>query len=156
MLEFEESGSATPIDIEEEEENGLDDDFFNIEERNCVDDDHVPEEVPKEGGAKVVPPKLSATAQEWVPPVRQWNSFEGSDMKWIKNDALFCQPESKYEVKTVDIAGNFWEYNAEKSYYQVYNLQCPMQLIFCLLVFLTDFIPRCFWEVLITCYLGCC
>merc|ERR1719187_2729679 len=34
MLEFEESGSATPIDIEEEEENGVDDDFFNIEERN--------------------------------------------------------------------------------------------------------------------------
>merc|ERR1719430_850139 len=24
-----------------------------------------------------------------------------------------------YEVKTVDIAGNFWEYNAEKSYYQM-------------------------------------
>ena len=122
MLEFEESGSATPIDIEEEEENGLDDDFFNIEERNGVEDEHVSEEVPKEGAAKVVPPKLSATAQEWVPPVRQWNSFEGSDMKWIKNDALFCQPESKYEVKTVDIAGNFWEYNAEKSYYQVNNL----------------------------------
>merc|ERR1711990_1370656 len=73
----------------------------------------------KEDAPKVAAPKLSATAQEWVPPVRQWNSFEGSDMKWIKNDALFCQPESKYEVKTVDIAGNFWEYNAEKSYYQM-------------------------------------
>lgn len=39
MLEFEESGSATPIDIEEEEENGLDDDFFNIEDRNGVEDE---------------------------------------------------------------------------------------------------------------------
>ena len=120
MLEFEESGSATPIDVEEGEENGIDDDFFNIEERNGGEDE---EKETEEGmAAKLAAPKLSATAQEWVPPVRQWNSFEGSDMKWIKNDALFCQPESKYEVKTVDIAGNFWEYNAEKSYYQVFFL----------------------------------
>ena len=40
-------------------------------------------------------------------------------MKWIKNDQVFNQPESRYEVKTVDIAGNYWEYNAEKSFYQV-------------------------------------
>jgi len=116
MLEFEESGSATPIDVEDgEEENGIDDDFFNIEERNGLEE----EKDAEEGGPKLPAPKLSATAQEWVPPVRQWNSFDKSDMKWIKNDALFCQPESKYEVKTVDIAGNFWEYNAEKSYYQM-------------------------------------
>jgi len=119
MLEFEESGSATPIDVEDGEENGIDDDFFNIEERNGLEEEKEAEEVVKEGAPKLPAPKLSATAQEWVPPVRQWNSFEGSDMKWIKNDALFCQPESKYEVKTVDIAGNFWEYNAEKSYYQM-------------------------------------
>ena len=25
----------------------------------------------------------------------------------------------RYEVKTVDIAGNFWEYNAEKTFYQM-------------------------------------
>ena len=25
----------------------------------------------------------------------------------------------RYEVKTVDIAGNYWEYNAEKSFYQM-------------------------------------
>merc|ERR1711864_23665 len=36
-----------------------------------------------------------------------------------KNEAVFCLPESKYEVKTVDIAGNFWEYNAEKTFYQM-------------------------------------
>merc|ERR1712226_745244 len=58
-------------------------------------------------------------AAEWVPPVPKWSTYEGTDMKWIKNDGLFCQPESKYEVKTVDIAGNYWEYNAEKSYYQM-------------------------------------
>ena len=40
-------------------------------------------------------------------------------MKWIKNDQVFNQPESRYEVKTVDIAGNFWEYNAEKTFYQM-------------------------------------
>ena len=40
-------------------------------------------------------------------------------MKWIKNDQVFNQPESRYEVKTVDIAGNYWEYNAEKSFYQM-------------------------------------
>ena len=122
MLEFEESGSATPIDVEDGEENGVDDDFFNIEERNGLEEEKEAEEAVKEGAPKLAAPKLSATAQEWVPPVRQWNSFDGSDMKWIKNDALFCQPESKYEVKTVDIAGNFWEYNAEKSYYQVFFL----------------------------------
>ena len=119
MLEFEESGSATPIDLEEGEENGVDDDFFNIEERNGVQEEEIEEAVKEDAAPKLPAPKLSATAQEWVPPVRQWSNFEGSDMKWIKNDALFCQPESKYEVKTVDIAGNFWEYNAEKSYYQM-------------------------------------
>lgn len=32
---------------------------------------------------------------------------------------MFTQPESRYEVKTVDIGGNFWEFNAEKTYYQM-------------------------------------
>jgi len=63
--------------------------------------------------------KLSATATEWVQPTREWLKYEDTDLKWIKNDAQFCQPESKYEVKTVDIGGNFWEYNAEKSFYQM-------------------------------------
>merc|ERR1711915_717178 len=63
--------------------------------------------------------KLSVNAAEWVPPVRVWNQYEETDMKWIKNDQVFSQPESRYEVKTVDIAGNFWEYNAEKTFYQM-------------------------------------
>jgi hypothetical protein len=25
----------------------------------------------------------------------------------------------RYELKTVDIGGNFWEYNAEKTFYQM-------------------------------------
>jgi len=109
MLEFEESGYSTPEEVDEE-----DDDFFNIEERSGDEEDKVDNE-----GAQTKAPKLSVNAAEFIPPVPQWNTFEGTDMKWIKNDGLFCQPESKYEVKTVDIAGNYWEYNAEKSYYQM-------------------------------------
>jgi len=115
MLEFEsESGDTSPEDYEVIEKNGdAGDDFFNIEEKDSSDD--LKEEV-----KEVKEVKLRASASEWVPPVREWNSAtDGSQLKWIKNDALFCQPESKYEVKTVDIAGNFWEYNAEKSYYQM-------------------------------------
>ena len=67
MLEFEESGSATPIDIEEEEENGLDDDFFNIEERNGE------EEGEKKAAA------LSIKAKEWVQPVRGRRGGEKED-----------------------------------------------------------------------------
>jgi hypothetical protein len=26
---------------------------------------------------------------------------------------------TRYELKTVDIGGNFWEYNAEKTFYQM-------------------------------------
>merc|ERR1712061_66266 len=63
--------------------------------------------------------KLSASAAEWVPQAKSWSTFDNSDMKWIKNDQVFNQPESRYEVKTVDIAGNYWEYNAEKSFYQM-------------------------------------
>jgi len=62
---------------------------------------------------------LSVTAREFVPPVHMWNDTEGSELKWIRNDQIFVQPESRYEVKTVDIAGNFWEYNAEKTFYQM-------------------------------------
>merc|ERR1719492_281424 len=85
--------------------------FFDIEEKG--DDD---EKVVENGVASL---KLSASAAEWVPPAKTWNKFENSDMKWIKNDQVFNQPESRYEVKTVDIAGNYWEYNAEKSFYQM-------------------------------------
>merc|ERR1719507_2291247 len=99
------------------------DDFFDIEEKGVdegkgadeekgVDD----EKVVENGVASL---KLSASAAEWVPPVKTWNKFENSDMKWIKNDGVFNQPESRYEVKTVDIAGNYWEYSAEKSFYQM-------------------------------------
>ena len=62
---------------------------------------------------------MSVTAREFVPPVHMWNDTEGSELKWIRNDQIFVQPESRYEVKTVDIAGNFWEYNAEKTFYQM-------------------------------------
>merc|ERR1712025_1391839 len=90
------------------------DDFFEIEEKD------VNYEKPLENGsASAQSLKLSAAAAEWVPKVKSWNKFENSDMKWIKNDQIFNQPESRYEVKTVDIAGNYWEYNAEKSYYQM-------------------------------------
>jgi len=103
ILEFED------VDSEDEKENN--DDFFDIEEKG-VDD----EKTVENGVASL---KLSASAAEWVPPVKTWNKFENSDMKWIKNDQVFNQPESRYEVKTVDIAGNYWEYNAEKSFYQM-------------------------------------
>jgi len=60
---------------------------------------------------------LSANVFEFVPRVHTWNLI--GDFKWVKNDQVFVQPESRYEVKTVDIAGNFWEYNAEKTFYQM-------------------------------------
>jgi len=103
ILEFED------VDSEDEKENN--DDFFDIEEKGADDEKTV------ENGVASL--KLSASAAEWVPPVKTWNKFENSDMKWIKNDQVFNQPESRYEVKTVDIAGNYWEYNAEKSFYQM-------------------------------------
>jgi len=107
MLEFEED------DIVEVNGDG-NDDFFDIEEREpeSNEDNLV---VNGDKDAK----KLSVNAAEWVPPVRVWKQYEGTDMKWIKNDQVFSQPESRYEVKTVDIAGNFWEYNAEKTFYQM-------------------------------------
>jgi len=106
MLEFEEDEDAVV------DEEGDDEDFFDIEERESS------EESDKVNGDKD-PKKLSVNAAEWVPPVRVWNQYEKTDMKWIKNDQVFSQPESRYEVKTVDIAGNFWEYNAEKTFYQM-------------------------------------
>jgi len=106
MLEFE--------DAENDDVNGESDDFFDIEEREAEES-----KKPINGAVEKDAKKLSVNAAEWVPPVRQWNTFEKTDMKWIKNDQVFCQPESRYEVKTVDIAGNFWEYNAEKTFYQM-------------------------------------
>jgi len=103
ILEFEDA------DSEDEKENK--DDFFDIEEKGGDDEKEV------ENGVASL--KLSASAAEWVPKVKTWNKFENSDMKWIKNDQVFNQPESRYEVKTVDIAGNYWEYSAEKSFYQM-------------------------------------
>lgn len=125
ILEFED------VDSDDEKEKENTDDFFDIEEKG--DDD---EKVVENGVASL---KLSASAAEWVPPAKTWNTFENSDMKWIKNDQVFNQPESRsegfsfslpgssnpvtnnhrYEVKTVDIAGNYWEYSAEKSFYQM-------------------------------------
>ena len=109
ILEFEDVDSGSD---EDEEENK--DDFFDIEEKEA---NNVVEEPVENGTAPLK--KLSVTAKEWVPQVKSWNQFENSDMKWIKNDQVFNQPESRYEVKTVDIAGNYWEYNAEKSFYQM-------------------------------------
>jgi len=107
MLEFEEDDDT--------EVNGIaDDDFFDIEEK---DSEHDPNNLIVNGDKDAK--KLSVNAAEWVPPVRVWNQYESTDMKWIKNDQVFSQPESRYEVKTVDIAGNFWEYNAEKTFYQM-------------------------------------
>jgi len=84
------------------------------------DPDAVQEEAGKNrGDVKEKGLGLSVEAREFVPPVHRWNDTEGNDLKWVKNDQLFVQPESKYEVKTVDIAGNFWEYNAEKTFYQM-------------------------------------
>lgn len=98
-----------PADSDEEEENG--EDFFEIEEK---EDNN---EVTENGTSQ--PLKLSASAAEWVPKTKTWNNFENSDMKWIKNDQLFNLPESRYEIKTVDIAGSFWDYSAEKTFYQM-------------------------------------
>ena len=98
-----------PADSDEEEENG--EDFFEIEEK---DDNEVTAE--NETSQSL---KLSASAAEWVPKTKTWNKFEKSEMKWIKNDQLFNVPESRYEIKTVDIAGSYWEYSAEKTFYQM-------------------------------------
>jgi len=94
---------------DEEEENG--EDFFEIEEKEDE------KEVTENGTSQSL--KLSASAAEWVPKTKTWNTFENSDMKWIKNDQLFNLPESRYEIKTVDIAGSFWDYSAEKTFYQM-------------------------------------
>ena len=79
ILEFED------VDSEDEKENN--DDFFDIEEKGADDEKTV------ENGVASL--KLSASAAEWVPPVKTWNKFENSDMKWIKNDQVFNQPESR-------------------------------------------------------------
>ena len=108
ILEFEDADNS-----DNEEENK--DDFFDIEEKDVNDEKPV-----ENGVGPSKDKKLSAAAAEWVPQATLWNSFENSSgMKWIKNDQVFNQPESRYEVKTVDIAGNYWEYNAEKSFYQM-------------------------------------
>merc|ERR1719420_825206 len=88
--------------------------FFDIEEREPESD---PDKLVVNGEKDAK--KLSMKSKQWIPPVRVWKQYEGTDMKWIKNDQVFSQPESRYEVKTVDIAGNYWEYNAEKSFYQM-------------------------------------
>merc|ERR1712029_1220832 len=110
ILEFEDADDKS----DDEKDNG--DDFFDIEEKDVNDEKPV---VGNGVAASKQELKLSATAAEWVPKAKSWNNFENSDMKWIKNDQVFNQPESRYEVKTVDIAGNYWEYNAEKSFYQM-------------------------------------
>jgi len=114
MLEFEED-----LDAVINEDVGDDEDFFDIEEREPENKDKKDNKIEENGSADKDAKKLSVNAAEWVPPVRIWNKYEKTDMKWIKNDQVFCQPESRYEVKTVDIAGNFWEYNAEKTFYQM-------------------------------------
>ena len=81
ILEFED------VDSDDEKEKENSDDFFDIEEKG--DDD---EKVVENGVASL---KLSASAAEWVPPAKTWNKFENSDMKWIKNDQVFNQPESR-------------------------------------------------------------
>ena len=81
ILEFE--------DVDSDDEKETPDDFFDIEEKG-VDD----EKVVENGVASL---KLSASAAEWVPPVKTWNKFENSDMKWIKNDQVFNQPESRWD-----------------------------------------------------------
>jgi len=113
MLEFEED------DPDSGDNNA--EDFFDIEDRNGDADAAVDA---KSGDTvtdtlTAAQKKLSAAAAEFVPPVHTWNVFPGTDLKWVKNDAIFSVPESRYEVKTVDIAGNFWEYNAEKTFYQM-------------------------------------
>ena len=79
ILEFE--------DVESEDEKENNDDFFDIEEKGADDEKTV------ENGVASL--KLWASAAEWVPPVKTWNKFENSDMKWIKNDQVFNQPESR-------------------------------------------------------------
>merc|ERR1712117_880968 len=104
---------------DDEKEN----DFFNIEEKDVNDEKPVEDTSDKASdngvAASMQSLKLSAAAAEWVPKTKAWNNFENSDMKWIKNDQVFSAPESRYEVKTVDITVNYWEYNAEKSFYQM-------------------------------------
>jgi len=104
------------LEFEEDDMIENDEDFFDIEER---DSSELAENGASNGVSEKDVKKLSVNAAEWIPPVRVWNQYENTDMKWIKNDQVFSQPESKYEVKTVDIAGNFWEYNAEKTFYQM-------------------------------------
>merc|ERR1712059_112129 len=128
MLEFEEdlsggeSGDEFFDGLEEKTEDDVKEDATKtitvpseLSKKSSVRESVVSCPVISDGDTK----KLSVNATEWVPPTRQWFKYEDTDMKWIKNDAVFCLPESKYEVKTVDIAGNFWEYNAEKTFYQM-------------------------------------
>lgn len=84
MLEFEDADSQADT---EDGENG--EDFFNIEEKEASPEAAV------NGEAEARARKLSASAAEWVPPARQWNSFDSTGMKWIKNDQVFSQPESR-------------------------------------------------------------
>ena len=85
MLEFEEDEDA------QRDSNGEgEDDFFDIEER---DGEESSEKVDMNGDKDAK--KLSVNAAEWVPPVRVWNQYEKTDMKWIKNDQVFSQPESR-------------------------------------------------------------
>jgi len=136
MLEFEEDDfSQTESEGEGVGTGGdasADEDFFKIEERNgdnaakvaAAAKDTVAKETAAtadNGTSKVDAEigKLRITAAEFVPPRHSWNVFPGTDLRWVKNDGVFVIPESRYEVKTVDIAGNFWEYNAEKSFYQM-------------------------------------
>ena len=90
MLEFEED-----LDAVINEDVGDDEDFFDIEERESEDkaDDKTEDTVEVNGSTD--PKKLSVNAAEWVPQVRIWNQYEKTEMKWIKNDQVFCQPESR-------------------------------------------------------------
>ena len=110
ILEFEDAD-------DDKSDDGKENDFFDIEEKDV--NDEKPVEGTSENGVAAQSLKLSAAAAEWVPQTKAWNNFENSDMKWIKNDQVFSAPESRYEVKTVDITVNYWEYNAEKSFYQM-------------------------------------
>lgn len=122
MLEFE-------ADSDPDQDNSAD--FFEIEERNGDESAKKQPETKstttaQEKAAEARPSATSSStttfrvdAAEFVPPVHAWNTFQGTDLKWVKNDGVFTQPESRYELKTVDIGGNFWEYNAEKTFYQM-------------------------------------
>jgi len=140
MLEFE-AETESDGDGSNEDGDSAGDDFFDFEERNGDSPEPAKEAKPVVEKAKPVAEKanpeaeknvsaaakpssealkkLSAAAAEFVPPVHSWNVFPGTDLRWVKNDGVVRQPESRYEVKTVDIAGNFWEYNAEKTFYQM-------------------------------------